>query len=159
MATITKKKVLQEPQWGDSCGNKWARKFTFETNSSGYFVNSDAPATAVGAGDTVRIGVLPAGLEIHDTLQIVSNAFTATSTFDIGFAYVDGVDSSAVPQSANYFANDLATTVGVTRKTAATAPVILPKDAYLTILNNTAAQAEAGVIDIVIDGIWTGIPS
>jgi hypothetical protein len=98
-------------------------------------------------------------LEIHDSIQIVSNAFTATSTFDIGFAYVDGVDSTVVPQNAAYFADNLATTLGITRKTAATAPVILPKDAYLVILNNTAAQAEAGVIDVIIDGIWTGIPS
>lgn len=159
MATITKLKVRNEPQWGDACGNAWAGKFRFETNASGYFVNSDVPAAAVGIADVVRIGILPAGLDIHESIQIVSNAFTATSTFDIGFAYVDGVDSSAVPQNAAYFADNLATTVGITRKTAATAPVVLPKDAYLTILNNTAAQAEAGVIDIMIQGIWTGIPS
>lgn len=159
MATITKLKVRNEPQWGDACGNAWSGKFRFETNASGYYVNSDTPATAVGIADVVRIGILPAGLDIHESIQIVSDAFTATSTFDIGFAYVDGVDSTAVPQNAAYFANDLATTAGITRKTASTAPVVLPKDAYLTILNNTAAQNAVGVIDIIVQGIWTGIPS
>lgn len=75
-----------------------------------------------------------------------------------GFAYVDGVDVTAVPQDADYFYNDLDEAVGVTLKTSSTAPITLPKDAYLTLLNNTAAQAAAGQLHIIVVGVLTGTP-
>ena len=71
-------------------------------NASGVAVNSDL-ATALQIGDVVRIGVLPAGFKMIDALFITSDAFTALVTANIGFEYVDGVDSSAVPQDADYF--------------------------------------------------------
>ena len=89
---------------------------------------------------------------------IISDAFTANSTFDLGFAYTDGVDVAAVPQDADYFFAALDEAVGLTFKTNTTAPVTLPKDAYLILTNNTAAQAAAGAMNILVYGIMTGTP-
>lgn len=159
MATITKKNVRKLQQYAAPQGNAWKDRFTFATNASGVFVDSDV-ATAVQATDVVRIGVLPAGLELHDALAIVSDAFTATATATIGFAYVDGVDSVAVPQDADYFFAALAyNDVGRTRATnTGVVPVTLPKDAYLTLTNNTAALNAVGIIDVIVEGIHKGTP-
>lgn len=159
MATITKKQVLTERQFGGApYGNHTVLPFTFETNASGVYVNSDT-ATAVQISDKVRIGVLPAGAKLNDCLAILTNAFTATSTFKVGFEYVDGVDSTAVPQDDDYFFAALAATVGRTRAAnTAVRPVTLPKDAYLIVTNQVAAQAEAGVLDLLIESVLTGAP-
>lgn len=159
MATITKKNVRNLQQYAAPHGNAWKDRFTFSTNASGVFVDSDV-AAAVGNGDVVRIGVLPAGLELHDALAIVSDAFTAVSTAKIGFAYVDGVDSTAVPQDDDYFFAALAyNAVGRTRAAnTAVAPVTLPKDAYLIVTNGGAAQAAAGIMDVIVEGIHKGTP-
>lgn len=158
MANVTKKNVKNLVQFGGPDGNAWKDQFTFATNASGVFVDSDL-ATAVQIGDVVRIGVLPAGLTVHDALSIISDAFTALTTANVGFAYVDGVDSTAVPQDAAYFASALAiNATGCSRKTGVKAPVTLPKDAYLILTNAGAAHASAGRIDIVVEGINTGRP-
>jgi hypothetical protein len=158
MATITKKRVLTEQQFGGvPYGNRTSLPFSFETSAAGKYVNSDTPGSAVGIGDKVRIGVLPAGMRIEDALAVLSNAFTATSTFKIGFEYVDGVDSTEVPQDDDYFFAALATTVGRTRaNNTAVRPVTLPKDAYLILTNQVAAQAEAGQLDLVVEGVLNG---
>lgn len=159
MATISKNRITREPQWGSPNGNGWRKRYRFETNASGYFVDSDTPSTAVGNGDVVRVGVLPAGADLHDCTVIISDAFAASTTASIGFAYVDGVDSTAVPQNATYFASALSTaSTGVSRKTSTTAPVILPKDAYLILTVGGAAHSAAGIVDVIVEGIWTGIP-
>ena len=104
MATITKKNVKNLQQFGGTpYGNITGLPFHFETNASGYFLDSDTPAAAVGNGDVVRLGVLPAGFQLWDMQGLISDAFTASSTFKIGFAYVDGVDSTAVPQDDDFF--------------------------------------------------------
>lgn len=159
MATITKKNVRKLEQYAGPQGNAWKDKFSFSTNASGVFVDSDT-AAAVGNGDVVRIGTLPAGLELHDALAIVSDAFTAVSTAKIGFAYVDGVDSAAVPQDDDYFFAALAyNAVGRTRAAnTGVRPVTLPKDAYLIVTNGGAAQAAAGVMDVIVEGIHKGQP-
>lgn len=80
------------------------RRFTpSETNSSGYILDSDTPAAAVGAADVIRLGIIPAGVRISDALVLISDASTANITFKLGFAYVDGVDVTAVPQDDDYF--------------------------------------------------------
>ena len=158
MATVTKKNIDNLQQIGGTpWGNLTCLEFTFETNASGVWVDSDQ-ATAVGIADVCRVGVLPAGFRLLDAKIVISDAFTANSTFDLGFAYADGVDVTAVPQDADYFFNDLDEAVGLTFKTNPTAPVTLPKDAYLTLLNNTAAQAAAGAMNILVTGILTGTP-
>ena len=158
MATLTKKNIDNLQQIGGTpWGNLTCLEFTFETNASGVWVDSDQ-STAVGIADVCKVGRLPAGFRLLDAKIIISDAFTANSTFDLGFAYADGVDVTAVPQDADYFFNDLDEAVGLTFKTNTTAPVTLPKDAYLTLLNNTAAQAAAGAMNILVTGILTGTP-
>ena len=159
MATVTKKNVRKLQQYAGPQGNAWKDKFNFTTNASGVFVDSDK-ATAVVQTDVVRIGVLPAGLELHDALAIVSDAFTALTTAKVGFAYVDGVDSADVPQDDDYFFAALATNAqGRTRaNNTAVAPVTLPKDAYLILTVAGADHAAAGVLDVIVEGVHKGQP-
>jgi len=161
MATVNKTNAKRLRQFGGTpYGNAVALRFGFETNASGIFVDSDL-ATAVQIADVVNIGMLPAGLEIHDSLSIVSDAFTAVTTANVGFAYVDGVDDTDVPQDADYFNAALATNaLGRTRAAnTAVAPIKLPKDAYITLTIAGADHAAAGVLDVIVNGIWTGVPS
>lgn len=159
MATITKKYAKTAQQIGGvPYGNKTALKFKIETNASGVLVDGDQ-ATAFVQTNVARLGVLPAGADLLDALAIVSDAFTASVTFDIGFAYVDGVDSTSVPQDDNYFFDNLANAAGRTRaNNAAVAPVKLPKDAWLIATVAGANNASAGVMDIVIETILNGAP-
>lgn len=161
MANVTKKNVKKLRQFGGTpYGNAWRDVFTFETNASGVFVDSDQ-TTAVVQTNVVRLGILPAGLQLHDCLSIVSDAFTAATTADIGFAYVDGVDDSSVPKDADYFdaALDTASQGRTRAANLAVKPVTLPKDAYLTLTIAGADHAAAGRLDIIVEGIWTGLPS
>lgn len=157
MTTVTKKRLPQSRKFSGPYGNKFADIFRLQTNASGVAADSDL-ATAVQVNDVVRVGILPAGLVLHDALAIVSDAFAASTTADIGFAYVDGVDSTAVPQDADYFFAGLSTSsAGRTRATnAAVAPVRLPKDAYLIVTRKGAADSAVGVLDIVVEGVLDG---
>ena len=159
MATITKKKVLNLKQFGGTpYGNKATLEFNLTTNAIGAFADSDV-ATAVQSGDKIRLGVLPAGFRLEDSEVIVSDAFSASVTANLGFEYVDGVDSTAVPQSATYFGSALALSSAARLRNATTnAPVTLPKDAYLILTTGGAANAVVGVADIFIEGVLTGAP-
>jgi len=161
MATITKKRArkLPDPNFdGVPYGNVAALDFHFETNSSGVMTDSDT-TSAVGAGDKVILGVLNGGMKLEDAQAIVSDAFTAATTMDVGFEYVDGVDDSDVPQDSDYFfdGSSLASAARI-RMSTSNAPVVLPKDAYLILTNGGAAQAAAGVLDILIVGAMVGRP-
>jgi len=157
MATVTKKNVDTLPMFaGAPYGNVWAGQYHYETNASGVFVDSDT-TTAVQSGDTVRLGVLPAGLCIHDAIIILSDPFAASTTASIGFDYCDGVD--AVPaESATWFVSALTTesSATVTRKATSNAPITLKKDAYLTLLRGGAHDSAAGILDVIVIGSWTG---
>lgn len=159
MATITKKKVLNQKQFGGTpYGNKTSLEFNLVTNAIGAFADSDV-ATGIQSGDKVRLGVLPAGMRFEDSQVIVSDAFSASVTANLGFEYVDGVDSAAVPQSATYFGSALALSSAARLRNATTnAPVTLPKDAYLILTTGGAANAVVGVADIFIEGVLTGAP-
>ena len=160
MSTVNKKAIRQDPFFtSDGCGNKSVATFTLEVNASGVLVSSDL-ATALQIGDVVRIGVLPAGFKMIDALFLVSDAFTALVTADIGFAYVDGVDSTTVPQDAYYFGSaiTLATQGRYPADNVAVKPETLPKDAYVTLTMAGAACAAAGRVDVVIEGVHTGAP-
>jgi len=159
MATITKKKILNQSQFGGTpYGNKAVLKYNLTTNAVGAFVDSDT-ATGIALGDVVRLGVLPAGMNIYDSQVIVSDAFTALVTANLGFAYVDGVDSASVPQSATYFGSGLVlNAVGRLRNATTNAPITLPKDAYLIATTAGAANAAAGIADVFVEGILTGAP-
>jgi hypothetical protein len=160
VATVTKKNVRTAQQHGGvPYGNHSVLPFKLKTTSAGVLSDGDASA-AIGINDVVRIGVIPAGFNIQDSLAIVSDAFTATSTADIGFEYVDGVDDANVPQDPDYFNAALAiNAVGRTRAAnTAVKPVVLPKDAYLIVTNKVAAQASIGELDVLVYGIATGTP-
>jgi hypothetical protein len=153
MATVTKKGVKNEQKFGGApYGNATKLAYSFETNSSGVYVNSDK-TTAVASADVVIIGVIPGGTTLYDALFAISDAFTASATADIGFQYVDGVDDTDVPQDADYF--DAALALDATGRTRAAnlavRPVTLPKDAYLILTIGGANLAAAGIIDIVLD--------
>lgn len=159
MPTVTKKNAhnLPDPGFGGvAYGNMFALSYAFATNTSGIFVDSDK-ATAVGDGDKVVLGKIPAGTRLVDMIAVISDAFTATIDFDIGFEYCDGVDVAAVPQDDNFFAAAAdAGAAAVLRKATTTAPVTIPKDAYLILTSTNAAHASAGRIDIDIIGIIGG---
>lgn len=155
MSTVTIK-GLKNSQFTYPAGNKTVIKGNFTTNASGVAANSDL-ATAVQVNDVVRIGFLPSGTELHDAQAIVSDAFAATTTADIGFLYADGVDSTVVPQDSAYFFSALATaSTGRTRSTVAKAPVRLPKDAYLVLTRKTAADSAVGIVDVLVDCVLQG---
>lgn len=159
MATITKL-GLQDPsnQLGASpYGNVTAFRYVLKTNASGAVVGGDSTA-AVASGDTVKIGLLPAGFRLFDSEVIVKTGMTATVTGKIGFAYADGVDVTAVPQDDDYFgaALDVATAARLRNATANTS-VTLPKEAWLTLTTGVAANAKASEIEIVVFGINEGV--
>jgi hypothetical protein len=153
MATVTKKRVKREASFGDvPYGNATKKHFTFETNSSGVYEDSDK-AAAVASGDKVRIGYLEKGTKIYDAKALVSDAFTGSATGKIGFEYADGVDDSSAPQDDDYFFAALA--LDALSRTAANntgvRPVVLAKDAYVILTVGGANLAAVGKLDLVIE--------
>lgn len=155
MATVTKKRLSQAQQHAAPYGNRFGQIFNFQTTAAGVAVDTDL-ATAVQVNDVIRIGILPAGLVIHRGEAIISDAFAASTTADIGFLYVDGVDSSIVPQNATYFHSVLSTAATGRTASAPNAPVRLPKDAYLVLTRKGAADSAVGVLDYLVTGELTG---
>ena len=160
MATITKKNLRNERSHAGAFGNRWSQVYSFETNASGYFVNSDTPAAAVGIGDIVRLGLLPAGVRLEDGTVLISDAFAASTTYKLGFAYTDGVNSTAVPQDDDYFIVAGTASSSAARTAAnntAVRPLTLPKDAYLILTNAGAAHSAVGIMDVVVKGTLVGV--
>lgn len=160
MATVTKKNIKNLPSFGGvPYGNLSVLPFTFETNSSGVWVDSDK-TTAVADGDVLRLGILPAGLEIYDYMVNVYDTFASSTTMTIGFAYVDGVDVTATPQDADYFcaATTMATAARLRMTNTAIAKVKLPKDAYLILTSAGAAQSAVGKLEVNVIGVLHGNP-
>ena len=157
MTTINKNYERTLQQFGGvPFGNQSTLFYNFTTTSAGVLTDSDL-TTAIQSADVVRLGVLPAGAKLIDCMTIISDAFTASTTASIGFQYVDGVDSTPVPQSATYFASALATdATSVTRKTEKNAPVVLPKDAYLILTIGGAAHGSLGIMDLMVSMVQTG---
>ena len=143
MANITKTDKDAKVRLGSTpWGNLSALQYALATNAAGAVIGSDTTA-AVAAGDVVRIGKLPAGFRFVDSQVVINEGMTATITGDLGFAYVDGVDDPDVPQSANYFGNDLAMATAARLRNATTnKSVVLPKEAWLTLTTAVAANAK-----------------
>jgi len=158
MATITKKTAYDRHLTGAPYGDVLMLPYRMETTSGGVLVGGDS-ASAIGNGDVVRLGKLPAGTKLLDCVVTISDAFTGSSTYKLGFAYCDGVDSTAVPQDDDYFvaAATALSATAVQRKATVTAPVTLPKDAYLILTNAGAAQAAVGIADFLIFAQAVGI--
>ena len=159
MGTTTSLLAGNAVQGNAPYSDSFVESFQFITNSSGQFVNSDKPSTDVADAEVIRLGKLPAGLELHSALLTVGDAFTASTSCKIGFAYVDGVDSSSVPQDDDYFilATASLASVGVIgSNNTAVSRVVLPKDAYL-ILTNATLHAAAGRADVTVFGKMRGV--
>ncbi|UUE94466.1 hypothetical protein [Comamonas thiooxydans] len=137
-------------------GNLNALHFILKTGANGGALQADSNAP-LAAGDKVRLGIIPAGSTLVESLAVVSTGLTATVKGDLGFEYVDGVDSAKVPQDAAYFGDnlDLAAAARL-RNTSTKAPVTLPKDAYLVLTTSGAANAKAARVDVVVQAISTG---
>lgn len=137
-------------------GNTTSLVFRLLTNAIGAAVGSDQ-ATALVIGDVVDMGPLPAGLRLDDSQAIISDAFTASVTCSLGFAYEDGEDSAEVPQDAAYFGTGLSLAAAARlRNAVAKAPVVLPKPARLILTVAGANNAVAGQVDVLVQGELTG---
>jgi hypothetical protein len=160
MATVTKKFIRQERRHGGApYGNVWRQRYKMVTNASGVIVDSDQ-ATAILINDVVRLGIIPAGTELQNAELIISDAFAASTTCKIGFQYVDGVDSTAVPQNDAFFfaAGTVLSSLARLVNSATVAPVVLPKDAYLILTNAGANHSAVGILDVIVTGEVVGTP-
>ena len=157
MATITKKANPRINVGATPWGNAHGLQYTLETASNGGAVGADS-AAAIAQGDKVRLGVIPAGSLLLDSTVIVSTAMTASVTGNLGFEYVDGVASTAVPADAEYFGAALAlNATGRLRNATTKAPVTLPKDAWLVLTTGGAANAKAARVDVLLSVASEGV--
>lgn len=154
MSTVTLNQ-FRTRQFGGAAGaygNVTALPFQLKTSATGAAIGADSGA-AIGLGDKVVLGVLPAGMRLDDSMLIISTAMSASVTGTLGFEYEDGVDSTAVPQDAAYFGAGLALSSAARLRNATTkAPVVLPKPAKLILVTAGAANAKASQIDLLITG-------
>ena len=160
MGTVTKKKINNERQFGGvPFGNMTILHFPLDVAAGGIWTDSDL-ATAVQVDDVLRLGILTAGFQMWDYFNNISDAFTSGSTGKVGFAYVDGVDVTAVPQDDDYFcaATTLAAQAVLKKTNVAVRPVTLPKDAYLIMTVAGAAFDAVGKLDIGVIGVMSGKP-
>ncbi len=159
MPTVTKNRYQDNQNFGMTAyGNVTALEYNLTTTATGAVVGSNS-SVPLASGDVVRVGLLPAGLRLHDSLMIVSDAFTASVTGTLGFAYEDGVDDTNVPQDADYFGAAVAiNATGRYRASNNTVrPVTLPKNAWLTLTTGGAAHNIAAVADVVVYGEFVGV--
>lgn len=158
MATISKKNSDNGVRLGNTpWGNLTALRYTLKTAANGSVINSDSSA-APAVNDVVNLGHLPAGFRFVDSNVLVATGMTATLTGDLGFAYKDGVDVAATPQSATYFGAGLNLATAARLRNATTnSGIVLPKDAHLTLTVKTVPNAKASEIEVVIFGIAEGV--
>lgn len=159
MATITINALKDEKQsTGTPYGTATTLYYQLATNSSGAVVGADV-TTAVTSGSVVRMGILPAGMRLDDAKTLVSTGWTASITAKLGFAYVDGVDSAAVPQDDDYFGAGItiATAGRYAASNTAVRPVVLPKDAHLILTTAAANNAKASQTDVLVNVTNVGV--
>lgn len=157
MATITKKKIASQNQFGGTpYGNLSQLIFNVTTNSSGVWTEGDS-TSAPTASDELIIGILPAGMVVTDSLMIVSDAFTAATTAKVGLRAVDGVTTQ---DDADYFTASLVLNAAGRYRAdnTAVAPIKLARDMYIVMDWDAATNAAAGVLDMVVYGELTGAP-
>jgi len=157
MTTITLYDIRQSSCHSAAYGNAWKKRFTLTVGASGAALNADANRP-LQPGDVVRIGWLPAGIELHDCLAIVSGAFASGTRIKLGFAYEDGENSQAVPQDDDYFHAALA--VDAQSRTRADNMTVMPlrllKPAYVIATIDGATQDQAGRLDVIVEGLNQG---
>lgn len=153
MATVKMKALGGQFGGFTPYGNLTTLRYQLETNAAGLPPMSSATAP-LAIGDQVKFEYpLPAGLVIEDLQVIVSDAFGAGVTCDVGFAYADGVDHPGHPEDDAAFGAGLALSSAARLRTAsAKALFALPKDAHIVLTVKGAAVAEAGKLQIVVHG-------
>lgn len=160
MATITKKsgKEARLRVGSTPYGNLTAFTFSMKCASTGAVIDTEADqSTSTAAGTVIRLGIIPAGFRLVDYVAAVSTAFTATMTFKAGFEYVDGVDvTGSAAQDDDYFASGVSNAAAVTRKTATTKAVTIPKDAYFIVTTAVAANVAAAEAEFTVFAVADG---
>lgn len=134
-------------------GNLTTLRYELRTNAAGVVQNSGL-GSALAVDDVVKFEYpLPAGFLVEDVQVIVSDAFTASATINVGFAYADGQDSTEFPQSpTQWFSTQAISALARARTASSAALKALPKDAHLTVTLKGAALADAGALQIVVHG-------
>lgn len=133
-------------------GNVTVLRATLETGAAGA-LSGGITNTTIAAGDKVHLQTLPAGMTLEDAIVVVSTAMTAAVTGSLGFEYVDGVDSTEVPQDAAYFGAGLVlSAAGRLRMATTKALVKLPKEAYLVLTTAGATNVKASRLDVMVYG-------
>lgn len=153
MATITQNTVGAN-QFGGATpyGNLTTIRATLETGASGGSTNGSS-ADPITAGDEVVLAELPEGMVLEDAQIVVSTGMSSGVTGKLGFKYVDGVDSSDVPQDDDYFFSGQSLSATARERTSSTeAPVKLPKPAYLVLTVAGADNEKASRIDFIVHG-------
>lgn len=156
MATIKMKKY-QSRQFGgfSPFGNVTSLVFGMATNASGAPIDADSTA-ALAVGDVVVLGTLPEGMRLEDASVFVSTGMTASVTGKLGFRYVDGTDSTDVPQDDAYFAASANLATAGRVRANGSKLVVLPKEAELVLTLAGAANAKASDIKVLVTGELTG---
>jgi hypothetical protein len=158
-AVVTRKNINNNVPFTAAYGNETRLTFNLTLATGGIWLDSDH-TDAIQIADTLVLGKIPAGFEIHDCLVTISDAFTGSSTCSIGYKYCDGVDATPAEDAAYFVpATQALSSTAILRKTGIKAPAKLPKDAYLTLLWAGAAADAVGVLDIDVIGRWTGLPA
>lgn len=157
MATLTKTQSASNRLGATPWGNLSALHYILATNAAGAPLGCDVLTPAV-QGTKIRLGVLPAGFKLLDSLVIVSTGMTASVVGKLGFEYTDGKDDAKVPQSADYFGPALNLAAAARLRSASTArPVVLPKTAYLVLVTSGADNAKESALDVVVLGVPEGV--
>lgn len=157
MATVTINQY-QNRQFGgfSPFGNVTALTYALATGATGAAINADDVSTPLASGTVVNLGQLPEGFRLDDASVFVTTGMTATITGSLGFAYVDGVDSTTVPQDAAYFGSGIDLAATGRKRASGSKLVTLPKPAYLILTTAVAANAKASDIKVVVTGELTG---
>lgn len=148
----------QHPRHSGGFGNTIAEHYTVSVDAAGKVNGVD-----LATGDVIRLGILRAGWKLipSGTDVVVSDAFGADVTGALGFAYTDGNDHPGVPQDNDYFlkSSALSTAAILRGNNEAVTPVVLPKNAYLTLtLGGTSHDATTARLDVVIKAVDVGLP-
>lgn len=134
-------------------GNLTTLRYTLQTRADGAPLHSH-DVVPLEIDDVIRFQYpIPAGFVMEDLQLIVSTAFGAGVTADIGFAYADGVNDTAHPQDAVYFGTGVQLSAAARIRTASNKALFaLPKDAYLILTVKGADIEAAGKAQLVLHG-------
>jgi len=135
MATITKTAhtAAGNLQGSTAFGNMAVLRYVLETDSTGAPLGADSKEP-LKKDDVVRLGILPAGFRIYDSLFIINKAMSGAGS-KCGFIYTDGVDDARVPHGIAHLHGNLNTAAQGKIRTGGFATSFTPaKTAHVTFL-------------------------